>query len=752
MTENKNFCVSSLYDLLKNDNINVRWEGSNIHLKRPGGLSDLHKIAFRNFKGELQPFTNIELPKLKADVLLISDGLKEINITSDDTYDLPGKIKYENTKINKIMTIDKAWTYDDDSENGVIYDNIKELFDLTNITLNDYFTRVGLYDNIDLTDLTTWAPLEKFYNIQNELDPTFSPLIVDSEKNIYYYDSSETVIKSFKLSNVDYFKGYPDFNGKNKDLIVGFSNNDNYYVMKIYYGVAPNLTLIYQQRFPYSSNRFAFNGAGPGGGKYYNNYSIMNPTRRSDANKFPVIICPYISISEETFRLYLFGIIDESHVSQTYIDLRDPTLSYLEDLQLLITNNELKEIILIDWSYTKSNNFALEAFLKVEHEENTYYFTMEGRVVEISYSANNFSVLSGYTPTYRYSDYNPNSVEMFERFGIGGAFDGQLTLWHDWASASSYMRYTVPGLGWIELSNSPENSKFERELCYISNIVNGYYEDSSHVLGYFMKEGTNEHFYKAVEFNRYGPGSAKLYETVDGQYYDIDKHYGQFLNGGPILFYNCETLTSETTPNAVRISTMIKSDVMCTALDNSDNTVYLSPRNGDYMCFPYGFNPFILTTFENTGERLDGSAYIPEIYFNGFGANILLRIHTEPYYFELITERKFITNTTDYNMVGTLTDLIYRASNNKVLKMLEYLILLRYNNNNVIMRCSNFPNNDGVIFNINEESKINFKTMITDNTQQEIIITLEGNDGTPITYELLKEIYAHVCVSVDWIQ
>ena len=107
----------------------------------------------------------------------------------------------ENTKINKIITVDKAWSYDDDSENGVIYDNIKELFDLTNISLNDYFTRLGLYDNIDLTDLTTWAPLEKFYNIQNELDPTFSPLIVDSEKNIYYYDSSETVIKSFKLTS-----------------------------------------------------------------------------------------------------------------------------------------------------------------------------------------------------------------------------------------------------------------------------------------------------------------------------------------------------------------------------------------------------------------------------------------------------------------------------------------------------------------------------------------------------------------------
>lgn len=740
MTENKNFCVSALYDLLKDDGINLRWEGNKIHLYRPGGLSDLHKIAFRNFKGDLQPFTNIDLPTLKADVLLMSNGLKTINLFSDDTYNLPGNLSYDSSKLNKIMTINKGWSYNDNSDDGVIIDNIKELFNIVNESLNDYFTHVGLVDDIDLTDLTTWAPLRKFYDIPNRLNPTYSPLIVDSEKNIYYYASSTDDIKTFTITD-DYFKGHPLEDGKN--IIIGFENGDDGYYMNIYYGTAPDLTRLYHQFFSYSTNPYAVDGVSAGEGKYYQNYLIFN------GGDYPLICVPYMDAGSAYYQIYVFQIKESTYTLR--IDLNSQTYeTLLAPLQSYIMAEELEEMYLLGFS-TQTGHSFIHTLLKLKHNNETYYeFNIFG--ISATYGDNISIIITSYFQTY--AGYNASSPNMFNNFGTNGAFNGYLSKIIYSGGYQTSLRLNIPGIGFYYIHNSdPLISSFTREIGYYSNIVDGYYEDSTHLLGYFTKSGGTEKFYKAVDDSFYTAENSTTSATVDGQYYDIDKHYGQFLNGGPILFYNNEVLNENVEPNGVRIATTDKSDVICTAKDTNNNTVYLNPRYDDYLNFTFSYNPFNLISITDEGSEISGAADIPEIYFsNDYKANIIMRVYTEPYYFELITKLKYDENTTQYNMRNVLTDLIYRASNDNILKTLEYLILIRYNNNNVILKCSNFPNNDGSVFNINDESRINFKTMITDNTQQEITITLEGNDGTAISYDLLKEIYAHCSVSVDWIQ
>ena len=67
--ENNNLTISCNYNLLNNNNY-VKWNDNEITLLKPYGLSNVRKINFRNFKGELLPFTSIELPKFKVEVLL----------------------------------------------------------------------------------------------------------------------------------------------------------------------------------------------------------------------------------------------------------------------------------------------------------------------------------------------------------------------------------------------------------------------------------------------------------------------------------------------------------------------------------------------------------------------------------------------------------------------------------------------------------------------------------------------------------
>ena len=55
----ENLTISCNYNLLNNDNT-VRWNGDEITLLKPYGLSNVKKICFRGFKGELLPFTSIE--------------------------------------------------------------------------------------------------------------------------------------------------------------------------------------------------------------------------------------------------------------------------------------------------------------------------------------------------------------------------------------------------------------------------------------------------------------------------------------------------------------------------------------------------------------------------------------------------------------------------------------------------------------------------------------------------------------------
>ena len=137
-TEDNNFVISSNYDLLNTDNINVRWDQNKILITRPYGLSNLSKIQLRDFNGELLPFTSLQLPKLKADVrLLQNQGLSKVEFNGNDNFYIQKDFEY-NTKNNVLFTIEKDWTYNEDRDNQII-SNIEELLKLIEIRMQAWW-------------------------------------------------------------------------------------------------------------------------------------------------------------------------------------------------------------------------------------------------------------------------------------------------------------------------------------------------------------------------------------------------------------------------------------------------------------------------------------------------------------------------------------------------------------------------------------------------------------------------------------
>ena len=208
--------VSSNYDLLHPDGINCSYDGNgSFQIKRPNALSNLKRVNFRAFKGELLPFTNIALPSLKAELVLMSNGLKSVTLDGNDTIDIPGVESYANDKHNVILSINKAWTYSEDEDSQVIA-NINEIIEIMNEKLKDYFKPVGYYMNtVDMTKTMStnffsydyafipWA--NGAVTAVPETDPTKALVPYVSDGKIKFFDGSW--LATDRLDYVETVKG-----------------------------------------------------------------------------------------------------------------------------------------------------------------------------------------------------------------------------------------------------------------------------------------------------------------------------------------------------------------------------------------------------------------------------------------------------------------------------------------------------------------------------------------------------------------
>ena len=226
----------------------------------------------------------------------------------------------------------------------------------------------------------------------------------------------------------------------------------------------------------------------------------------------------------------------------------------------------------------------------------------------------------------------------------------------------------------------------------------------------------------------------------------------------PAYTYNVVTALEEPyfnesrTPNSTYLYTINVTNVTCSAKDNNDATIALNPANGGYLCSNL-VDLIKLDSIDVIDNAIVGRITIPQIEFtSNYVLNFNLKIYSDPYYFNIYTLRDFTQQGHAYNLDVNHTDIYYRASNAHVLNTLEYLILLKYNYNLVKLRVYGFPNSDGIVFNLNENSYVSFKNMPTDNTMNALIIELISDDGESLPSEVLQQLFGKVSLAIDWMQ
>ena len=723
-TEDNNFVISSNYDLLNTDNINVRWDQNKILITRPYGLSNLSKIQFRDFNGELLPFTSLQLPKLKADVRLIQNqGLSRVEFDGFDNFYIQKDFEY-NTKNNVLFTIDKDWTYNEDSDNQII-SNIEELIKLIEIRMQAWW---GIGKALSLGDNPNKSVDDKqlITTLNNSFAPGFHALIT-------YIDG----VKAYLIgaggvkSPIVYTPNTPtayNTNSDNRMLFISESSGSSV-VISIWYG---GHTILYSnnavqlQHDNFHKSPKAFSNCYASYGDYHlcvceipdSNY----PMTRTTANYF---------------------IIDAKNaiVSNTNLDINYYT-QFEHGFQTLNTHclgcalteeaSVLHVIMLIGVSSYQNPNQLRFFILKHKVGDPVTKFTT------IGYSKSYITL--SYWNNWKYGNF------MLTQYGNQN-YKGLLEAGR--FQANEFYAIDLGGL--VCYGTCSVDSKGKPYFLFTYPVGYHYlrkYDDTTYLT---VKQYNNTLYWGPISINDY-PTPDK-YEIIEGNPSEMSiisndinvVPYSLFNTPGVIYVENGQIYSNG---GLMDVETQI-TDIKIHPYNDAGAEIELAHGKGGNMPTINNFN-FDSNITEKDGI-LTGKIKTNQISFNNCGLLLGIRIYTEPFTFEITTALGW-NMTPKYTIQGITENINFISLSPKMLLTLEMLILLQYEFNDVELKVSGFQNTDNIIFHINETSRVRFKEMTCSDTLTQLIITLTDQKGEQLDKDSLKAIYGKLNLSIDWVQ
>ena len=78
------------------------------------------------------------------------------------------------------------------------------------------------------------------------------------------------------------------------------------------------------------------------------------------------------------------------------------------------------------------------------------------------------------------------------------------------------------------------------------------------------------------------------------------------------------------------------------------------------------------------------------------------------------------------------------------------MIVQQYEYNSLMFRCYNFPNDDNVVFAVNEIARVQFKEMNINGTNMALTCGITDSDGNALSLDDLKKIYGKLVLNVDF--
>lgn len=759
-----NLTISCNYNLLNNDNT-VRWNGNEITLLKPYGLSNVKKICFRGFKGDLLPFTNMDLPKFKVEVVLTGANVSEATITGTDG--IYGESKYYNITNrdgNTLITFDKAWTYKADEDNQLIY-NIKEAVAEVNRRLNVMYPFKTYYNEFDLSETYNNNYINKIY-----FDDDIIPINNNPGSTVLGWSKS---LKKYVMGHINNSGAYEmvdlkfNINDEKIPIYSAMSYNRNICI----YMTEKNDSMYGKQyiRVNTSSNDNEFtynwdvNYTRVEDYTTINNFFNLYPKSPSCClgtvnNMDSICFSPIIS-SQITTRLLCIILYNINSATQTH------SRWYLDFRQRV--KNNIVNILAYGDVIDKDGN-AIDGLLSIlaiyidinEPSNDVYtigYFELDKS--EIGSSTETATVLINpiATKTIRSSEWTDRCKLMTcgkECYGVVKVVDSEQSgavsinktyIWFKGAYVLSYTNYDINDFYLSEGYKYDDNTLFlfdnyakewclnyflpsgQQYLVWISSLISAKGYAVFNVVGKPILKGINPPlFIRGSQNSIKGIISNPETYNTDFPNYSVDNP--NYLNYSHIN-------------NALKCETEFELNMNVKGKDLSGGDIETLINKDFAITDSYNF-----FEFNNEGDVKTSQICLT----NGAALNMALKITTDPYYFEFTTPIDYYTSQ-KFSLIHPIVKPVFNTINEHVLNTVETLILLHYEYNNISLVSAQFPNIDGTIFYINEDSYVDFKTMAINNTSDGIRVKLLSNNES-LNLTELKALYGKLCVAVDWIQ
>ena len=759
-----NLTISCNYNLLNNDNT-VRWNGDEITLLKPYGLSNVKKICFRGFKGDLLPFTNMDLPKFRVEVVLTGENVGAANIMGVDG--IYGEVKDYNIyhkEGNTLLTFDKAWTYNAEEDNQLIY-NIKEAVAEVNRRLKVMYPFKTYYNEFDLSETYDRNYTNKIY-----FDNDIIPINNNPGSAVLGWSKS---LNKYVMAHINNSGAYEMVDlqiksGGRAPLYAAMSYDRNIHVQMMEYDLNPSQRGVNRAKRNTSSEDNTFNYDWNINVDRWENLTTIN----NYFNFYPKSPSSCLGTVNNMNSLCLSPMISlEGSVALCQIVYNINRIAKTQSSWWLNFRQRAKDNIVNIIAYgdvIDKNGNTIDGLLSIlaiyrdinEPSNDVYtigYFELNKS--EISGDENNPTTLINpvATKTIRASEWTDNCKLMTcgkECYGVVKAVDTEQSgavsvnktyIWFKGAYVLSYTNYDINDFYLSEGYKYDDNTLFmfddyAKEWCINEFLHSGqqWITRISEIIsakGYATYNVTTKPKLTGVNPPLFIRGSANSIKGIISNPETYNTDFPDYSVDNP-NYLNYKHIN-----NALKCETEVELNMNVNGKDMNGGDIETLINKDFVITDSFNF-------FEFTDE---GNIKTSQICLtNGAALNMALKISTDPYYFEFTTPIDYYTSE-KFSLIHPIVKPVFNTINEHVLNTVETLILLHYEYNNISLVSAQFPNIDGTIFYINEDSYVDFKTMAINNTSDGVRVKLLSNNES-LSLTELKALYGKLCVAIDWIQ
>ena len=789
--------VSQTYNLVTpGDDITHTWMGDIVRIKRPAGLSNVSAVKFRSFKGEMLPYTKLSLPNLKCEIKARVFNMTSVELLGEYNPYTAAIVPILPGLSNSILSFNKAWSYNEGEDSQIIY-NVKECMQIASDRMNTIFpisdggqrwkntadwqhtfnykvhlarlnagsTPLGLISKnspeVELYNGKTTFPFESYMNVAAGTQGS-SPwalmschgnynqsIVFTHEKNYYYGTDPSWQSMGLRIH----------FNPRiGTDDYYAYSNNNNLEeVDAIDWGQKRVLNGCYAVLYDSNANK---------------SYNAMlrgrwNGWASDELRKMAL----YIAQSTATDEYYKI-VIDWLLFATTMLDglyMFPNALAMGMVYDSDVSSNVLYMLVASPRDATLGQSLVKYVFVKVEIDivnQTTGLMSMLGEL-----DTNTGAYMESLAYLYQ------NGADVGEMEIENTVEDGHNIEYYNFGF--KYIVRRDDDTGEIAIrqiwSNIWDVNGDHDHLIYAVESFNGQglyacqIEDATNTPAYVFEHGGLD----STGLTQLSPYKHFYYMIVDRDLTQLDDPYAFTTkawvrnmmdedaqwNVGVWEDPTKYTLGVNNEPDTVKgiDPSIILSMTLNSSTPSASIVNTLQLGGVDYATVPSSYNGFYTTTDLQMTDVISGHLSRPTVILkdssnNYYQVSFMLRIYTDPFYIEIYTDLKDYenVNTWAYSINMGPVDIVFHQVNPEILARLETLILLQYEFNDLLLRCSTFPNIDNMVFSINESAFIDFKTMGVDSTISELLITLEDSKGEKVDRETLARLYGTLNLAVDW--